>query len=93
MARKPSIDHLRRGATELTNEAGTLIRDYALNAAHQTLVLALQSVQAADRKLGHKGERRRSVAPRRARPTAKVRRRVTTAQRGKPLRRGRRATR
>jgi hypothetical protein len=51
MATRPSISHIRRGATALTSEAGKLIRDRALDAAHQALVMALQTVQAADRKL------------------------------------------
>ena len=37
MATRPSISHIRRGATALTSEAGKLIRDRALNAAHQAL--------------------------------------------------------
>lgn len=64
MANRPSIDHLKRGAGALTAEAGKLIRDRALNAAHQALVLALQSVQAADRKLRGASAPRRKTARR-----------------------------
>lgn len=77
MANKPSMTHLKRGATALTAEAGKLIRDRALNAAHQALVLALQSVQAADRKL------RGTSAPRRkpARPKVRYGGRATPVKR------------
>lgn len=102
MATKPSITHLRRGASALTAEAGKLVRDRALSAAHQALVLALQSVQAADRKLRGTGASTRRKATRRgstattvkrklARPAAKARRRVAAARRGKAARRGRAA--
>ncbi|HEY3918395.1 MAG TPA: hypothetical protein VGL83_11415 [Stellaceae bacterium] len=104
MATKPSINHLRRGATALTTEAGKLIRDRALNAAHQALVVALQSVKAADRKLRgtvssprRKASRRTGAAAlkrKAARPAAKARRSIAAAaSRGKTVRRGRRATR
>ena len=69
MANKPSITHLKRGATALTAEAGKLIRDRALSAAHQALVLALQSVQAADRKLRGTSTARRKTVARRGRAT------------------------
>ena len=69
MATKPSISHIKRGATALTTEAGKLIRDQALNAAHQALVMALQTVQAADRKLRGTGTTHRK--PARARTSAK----------------------
>lgn len=69
MANKPSITHLKRGASALTAEAGKLVRDRALNAAHQALVLALQSVQAADRKLRGAATPRRKAA-RRGRATS-----------------------
>ena len=103
MATKSSIAHLRRGATALTAEAGKLIRDRALNAAHQALVLALQSVQAADRKLRGTGIARRKTARRgravvnkrkAARPTAKARRiAAATTPRRKSTRRARRVAR
>lgn len=76
MANKPSMTHLKRGATALTSEAGKLIRDRALGAAHQALVLALQSVQAADRKLRGAATPRRK-ATRRGRTTTAVKRKVT----------------
>jgi hypothetical protein len=77
MANKPSITHLKRGATALTAEAGKLIRDRALNAAHQALVLALQSVQAADRKLRSAATPRRKATRRgRAMP---LKRKITRA--------------
>lgn len=103
MANRPSMTHLRRGATALTAEAGKLIRNRALNAAHQALVLALQSVQAADRKLRgtvlgnprRKATRRggRASAAKRkvARPIAKARSAAaTTRPRRKRTRSGRR---
>jgi|SRR5689334_7581864 hypothetical protein len=62
MTTKPSISHIRRGATALTSEAGKLIRDGALNAAHQALVMALQTVKAADRKLRNVPSPRRKAA-------------------------------
>lgn len=105
MASKPSINHLRRGATALTTEAGKLIRDRALNAAHQALVVALQGVKAADRKLRATGDsprrkastRTRATAAKRkaARPAAKARRSAAAAAagRGKVARRSRRAAR
>jgi len=106
MANRPSISHIRRGASALTTEAGKLIRDRALNAAHQALVVALQTVQAADRKLrGASTPRRKS--PRRStaarsgavkrkatRTVTKARRAVAaTTRRAKASRRGRRAVR
>lgn len=103
MATKPSITDLRRGASALTAEAGKLVRDRALSAAHQALVLALQSVQAADRKLRGTGgtTRRKATRPpspattvkrKLARPAAKARRTVAAAaRRGKAVRRGRTA--
>jgi hypothetical protein len=75
MANKPSITHLKRGASALTAEAGKLIRNRALNAAHQALVLALQSVQAADRKLLGTSAPRRKPAKRGS--AASVKRKVT----------------
>jgi len=99
MATKPSISHIRRGASALTTEAGKLIRDRALNAAHQALVMALQTVQAADRKLRGASTPRRKTT-RTARSNAKLkatqavnkaRRAVaTTTQRAKTVRRSRR---
>jgi hypothetical protein len=77
MAHRPSITHLKRGATALTAEAGKLIRDRALNAAHHALVLALQSVQAADRKLRNASSQRRK--PARLGRAASVKRKVTRA--------------
>lgn len=75
MANKTSITHLKRGASALTNEAGKLIRDRALSAAHQALVMALHSVQAADRKLlGTSAPRRKAAKPGRV---AAVKRKVT----------------
>lgn len=103
MATKPSITDLRRGASALTAEAGKLVRDRALSAAHQALVLALQSVQAADRKLRGTGTGTRRKATRRApaaaavkrklaRPATKTGRTVAAARRGKAVvRRGRAA--
>jgi hypothetical protein len=102
MATKPSISHIRRGATELTTEAGKLIRDRALNAAHQALVMALQTVQAADRKLrGTATPRRKATRTARSstkrkitRATSKARRTGATATgRAKASRRGRRVAR
>ncbi len=103
MATKPSISHIRRGASALTTEAGKLIRDRALNAAHQALVMALQTVQAADRKLRGTGTPRRkpartvrAAAKRKAtRAVTKARRAVatTTTRRAKPARRSRRVAR
>jgi hypothetical protein len=81
MATKSSIARLRRGATALTAEAGKLIRDRALSAAHQALVLALQSVQAADRKLRGTGSARRKMT-RRGRAVAVKRK---TARRARPV--------
>ena len=75
MATKPSISHIRRNASALTTEAGKLIRDRALSAAHQALVVALQTVQAADRKLrgtDHAAPQTRHGRPGRA-PSAKRR--------------------
>jgi hypothetical protein len=86
MANKSSIAHLRRGATALTAEAGKLIRNRALNAAHQALVLALQSVQAADRKLRGSGTARRKTT-RRGRAAA------TKRKAGRPPTKARRARR
>lgn len=107
MATRPSISHIRRGAGALTTEAGKLIRDRALNAAHQALVVALQTVQAADRKLrGVAAPRRKS--PRRSaaarsgavkrkatRTVSKARRSVaaTRTRRTKSSRRSRRVAR
>jgi hypothetical protein len=98
MATKSSIAHLRRGATALTAEAGKLIRDRALSAAHQALVLALQSVQAADRKLRGTGTTRRgraiAIKRKSARPTAKARRTAAASTpRRKSARRARRIAR
>jgi hypothetical protein len=102
MATKPSITHIRRGATALTSEAGKLIRDRALNAAHQALVMALQTVQAADRKLrGAATPRRKATRTTRAsgkrkatRAVSKARQAVaTTTRRAKTARRGRRVAR
>ena len=102
MATRPSISHIRRGATALTNEAGKLIRDRALNAAHQALVMALQTVQAADRRLrGAPMPRRKPARTVRAgakrkstRAVTKVRRTgATTTRRAKASRRGRRVAR
>ena len=103
MATRPSISHIRRGATALTSEAGKLIRDRALNAAHQALVMALQTVQAADRKLrGAPTPRRkagrvagRTGAKRTAtRAVSKAQRAgATTTRRAKASRRGRRVAR
>jgi hypothetical protein len=103
MATRPSISHIRRGATELTTEAGKLIRDRALNAAHQALVMALQTVQAADRKLRGAAMPRRKATTRTARSSTKrkatraagkARRAVAaTTGRAKASRRGRRVAR
>lgn len=102
MATRPSISHIRRGATELTTEAGKLIRDRALSAAHQALVMALQTVQAADRKLrGATTTRRKATGAIRAstkrkatRAVGKARRAVATATgRAKASRRSRRVAR
>jgi hypothetical protein len=102
MATKPSISHIRRGATALTSEAGKLIRDGALNAAHQALVMALQTVQAADRKLrGVPSPRRKTARVGRAGGKRKAARAVskprgagaTASQRPKASRRGRRLAR
>jgi hypothetical protein len=102
MATKPSISHIRRGATALTTEAGKLIRDRALNAAHQALVVALQTVQAADRKLrGTSTPRRKPARTARANAKRKATRAVnktrhavaTATRRAKTTRRSRRAAR
>jgi hypothetical protein len=97
MATKPSISHIRRGATALTTEAGKLIRDRALNAAHQALVMALQTVQAADRKLRGTAIPRqrtaRSGATRKAARTASKARPATATRQAKASRRGRRVAR
>lgn len=102
MATRPSISHIRRGATALTTEAGKLIRDRALNAAHQALVMALQTVQAADRKLrGSTMPRRKATGTTRSstkrkatRAAGKTRRAVAaTTGRAKASRRGRRVAR
>ena len=102
MATRPSISHIRRGASALTTEAGKLIRDRALHAAHQALVVALQTVQAADRKLrgaaiplGKATRTARSNTKRKAtRAVGKARRAVATATgRAKGSRRGRRVAR
>ncbi|HEY1506969.1 MAG TPA: hypothetical protein VGF92_21890 [Stellaceae bacterium] len=71
MATKPSISHIKRGASALTSEAGKLIRDRALSAAHQALVVALQTVQAADRKLRGTSSTPRRKAARTIRANAK----------------------
>jgi hypothetical protein len=98
MATRPSISHIRRGASALTTEAGKLIRDRALNAAHQALVMALQTVQAADRKLRGAPMPRRKTT-RTGRASAKRRsprassKTPTTARRAKSARRGRRVAR
>ena len=100
MATRPSISHIRRGASALTTEAGKLIRDRALNAAHQALVVALQTVQAADRKLrGVPTPRRKatrsvrtSTKRKASRAVSKVRR-VVTPRQAKASRRGRRVAR
>ena len=82
MATKPSISHIRRGATALTSEAGKLIRDRALNAAHQALVMALQTVQAADRKLrGTPTPRRKPARTARSSSKRKAARAVSKAGR------------
>ena len=81
MAKKPSIIHLKRSATALTAEAGKLIRDRALNAAHQALVMALHSVQAADRKITTAGTPRRKAAGRVAAVKRKVTRTASKARR------------
>jgi len=91
MATRPSISHIRRGATALTSEAGKLIRDRALNAAHQALVVALQTVQAADRKLRGTAMPRRK--PARSTSKRKTARAASKARRAKPSRRGRRVAR
>lgn len=100
MATKPSISHIKRGASALTTEAGKLIRDRALNAAHQALVMALQTVQAADRKLRgatpprRKATTRASAKRKATRAVSKARRTVAAAtRRAKPARRGRRVAR
>ena len=100
MATRPSISHIRRGATALTSEAGKLIRDRALNAAHQALVVALQTVQAADRKLRgiptprRAGRTARTSSKRKTRGVSKARRAgTTTTRRAKAPRRGRRVAR
>ncbi len=78
MANRPSMSHIRRGATALTNEAGKLIRDRALNAAHQALVVALQTVQAADRKLrGGTAPRRKSTRGSPAARSGAIKRKAT----------------
>lgn len=89
MATRPSISHIRRGATALTSEAGKLIRDRALNAAHQALVMALQTVHAADRKLrGAPGPRHKA-----ARTTRESAVRKSTCAASKARRAGAPATR
>ena len=102
MATRPSISHIRRGATALTSEAGKLIRDRALNAAHQALVMALQTVQAADRKLRgvptprrKAGRTARTSSKRKTTRTVSKARRAgaTTTRRAKTSRRGRRVAR
>ena len=99
MAKRPSISHIRLGASALTTEAGKLIRDRALNAAHQALVMALQTVQAADRKLRgtatprRKATTRASAKRKATRAVAKTRHAVATPTRRAKTSRRRRVAR
>jgi hypothetical protein len=67
MAKNRTIASLGRGASALTAEAGKLIRDRALGAAHQALILAQETVRSADRSL--RGAT--ATAPRAKKATAK----------------------
>ncbi len=71
MASKRTIASLTRGASALTSEAGKLIRDRALGAAHQALILAQETVRSADHALRGTPVAKKAKAKKTAKPTAK----------------------